>query len=138
MVDRDILLAKVASIRRCLDRIRQVTHGSSESLDNQDVQDIFVLNLQRAVQTTIDLAAHLIADEKLGLPTNLKENFTLLESAQIIEVSLSSRLQAMVGFRNIAVHNYQQLDLAILKSILLHRVGDLDEFVEAITRHYHS
>jgi uncharacterized protein YutE (UPF0331/DUF86 family) len=138
MVDRDILLAKVASIRKCLDRIHQVTRGASESLNNQDVQDIFVLNLQRAVQTTIDLAAHVIADEKLGLPANLKENFTLLESAKIIEAPLSARLQAMVGFRNIAVHNYQQLDLVILKSILEHRLGDLDEFLHAVTRRYHD
>ena len=136
MVDRDILLAKIASIRKCLDRIRQVTHGASESLDSQDVQDIFVLNLQRAVQTVIELAAHLIADEKLGLPANLKESFALLESAQIIEAPLSARLQAMVGFRNIAVHNYQQLDLAILKSILQHRLPDLDEFVHAVTQRY--
>ena len=136
MVDRDILLAKIASIRKCLDRIRQVTHGASESLDSQDVQDIFVLNLQRAVQTVIELAAHLIADEKLGLPANLKESFALLESAQIIEAPLSARLQDMVGFRNIAVHNYQQLDLAILKSILQHRLPDLDEFVHAVTHRY--
>src|SRR5438046_711840 len=126
MVDRDILLAKIASIRKCLDRIQKVTGGLPESLDNQDIQDIFVLNLQRAVQAAIDLAAHLVADAKLGLPGNLKENFTLLESRRIIDTALSTRLQAMVGFRNIAVHDYQQLDLIILNSILEHRVSDLD------------
>jgi uncharacterized protein YutE (UPF0331/DUF86 family) len=138
MVDRDILLAKIASIRKCLERIRTVTGGTSESLNDPDIQDIFVLNLQRAVQAAIDLAAHQVADEKIGLPTNLKENFALLESRQIIDPSLSRRLQAMVGFRNIAVHDYQQLDLIILKSILEHRLGDLDEFVRVITKRYHS
>ena len=138
MVDRDILLAKIASIRKCLERIRKVTRGDSQSLNDPDVQDIFVLNLQRAVQATIDLAAHLVADEKIGLPTNLKENFTLLESRQIIDAPLSRCLQAIVGFRNIAVHDYQQLDLVILKSILERRLGDLDEFVQVITKRYHS
>ena len=138
MVDRDILLAKIASIRKCLERIRTVTSATSKSLDDPDIQDIFVLNLQRAVQATVDLAAHLVADEKIGLPTNLKENFALLESRQIIESSLSRRLQAMVGFRNIAVHDYQQLDLVILKSILEHRLGDLDEFVHVITKRQHN
>lgn len=138
MVDRDILLAKIASIRKCVERIRKVTGGTSESLNDPDIQDIFVLNLQRAVQAAIDLAAHLVADEKIGLPTNLKENFTLLESRQIIDAPLSKRLQAMVGFRNIAVHDYQQLDLVILKSILEHRLVDLDEFVRVITQRYHS
>jgi uncharacterized protein YutE (UPF0331/DUF86 family) len=138
MVDRDILLAKIASIRKCLERIRTVTSGTSESLDDPNIQDIFVLNLQRAVQAAIDLAAHLVADEKIGLPTNLKENFALLESRQMIDASLSRRLQAMVGFRNIAVHDYQQLDLVILKSILEHRLGDLDEFVQVITKRHHN
>jgi uncharacterized protein YutE (UPF0331/DUF86 family) len=138
MVDRDILLAKIASIRKCLERIRTVTSGVSESLNDPDIQDIYVLNLQRAVQATIDLAAHLVADEKIGLPTNLKENFALLESRQIIGAPMSRRLQAMVGFRNIAVHDYQQLDLVILKSILEHRFGDLDEFVQVITKRYHN
>ncbi len=138
MVDRDILLAKIASIRKSLDRIRKVTGGASESLNDQDVQDIFVLNLQRAVQAAIDLAAHLVADEKIGLPANLKENFTLLESRQIIDAPLSKRLQAMVGFRNIAVHDYQQLNLTILKSILQHRLGDLDAFVQVATQRFHD
>jgi len=138
MVDRDILLAKIASIRKCLDRIRKVTGGAPESLNDQDVQDIFVLNLQRAVQAAIDLAAHLVADEKIGLPANLKENFTLLESRQVIDAPLSRRLQAMVGFRNIAVHDYQQLDLTILKSILEHRLGDLDTFVQVVTQRFHD
>ena len=138
MVDQDILLAKIASIRKCLERIRRVTGGNSDSLDDPDVQDIFVLNLQRAVQAAIDLAAHQIADEKIGLPANLKENFALLESRRIIDAPLSKHLQAMVGFRNIAVHDYQQLDLVILKSILEHRLGDLDEFVQVITKRYHT
>jgi uncharacterized protein YutE (UPF0331/DUF86 family) len=136
MVDRDILLAKIASIRKCLDRIRDITGGLPESLNNQDAQDIFVLNLQRAVQAAIDLAAHLVADEKIGLPANLKENFTLLESKQILDASLSKRLQAMVGFRNIAVHDYQHLDLNILKSILEHRLSDLDAFVQVVTQRF--
>ena len=93
MVDRDILLAKIASIRKCLERIRTVTSGTSESLDDPNIQDIFVLNLQRAVQAAIDLAAHLVADEKIGLPNNLKENFALLESRQMIDASLSRRLK---------------------------------------------
>lgn len=132
MVDQDILLAKIASIRKCLDRIRNVTGGVPESLDHQDTQDIFVLNLQRAVQAAIDL----VADLKLGLPETLKENFALLETSQILDAALSARLQAMAGFRNIAVHNYQQLNVAILKSILAHRISDLEHFVQAVSERY--
>jgi uncharacterized protein YutE (UPF0331/DUF86 family) len=94
------------------------------------------LNLQRAVQAAIDLAAHLVSDLKLGLPETLKENFALLETSQIVDAALSARLQAMAGFRNIAVHNYQQLNVAILKSILAHRISDLEHFVQAVSERY--
>jgi uncharacterized protein YutE (UPF0331/DUF86 family) len=136
MVDHDILLAKIAAIRKHVGRIRTTTRSKPESLDDLDVQDIYVLNLQRAVQAAIDLAAHMVADERLGLPNSLKENFVLLETARIIEPSLSRGLQAMVGFRNIAVHDYEQLDLGVLKSILEHHLIDLEEFSRKVAQHY--
>ena len=136
MVDRDIVLAKIASIRRHLERIQEATHGKPESLDTLDVQDIFVLNLQRAVQAAIDLAAHIMADEKLGLPDSLKENFVFLEKTQIIQSSLCKRLQAMVGFRNIAVHDYERLDVNILKALLQEHLVDLEEFSRTVAQRY--
>jgi uncharacterized protein YutE (UPF0331/DUF86 family) len=136
MVDRDIVLAKIASIRRHLERIQEATHGKPESLDTLDVQDIFVLNLQRGVQAAIDLAAHIVADEKLGLPESLKENFILLETAQIIQLSLCKGLQAMVGFHNIAVHDYERLDVSILKALLQHHLVDLEEFSKTVAQRY--
>jgi uncharacterized protein YutE (UPF0331/DUF86 family) len=61
VIDPDIVLAKVAIIQRCLDRIRSVTHMDPNRLENIDIQDIFVLNLQRAIQAAIDLGAHTLA-----------------------------------------------------------------------------
>ncbi|MCI0420599.1 MAG: DUF86 domain-containing protein [Acidobacteria bacterium] len=136
MVDRDIVLTKIAAIRRHLERIRETTRGRPESLDNLDIQDIFVLNLQRAVQAAIDLAAHVIAGEKLGLPESLKEHFVLLETAQIIDSSLSKPLQAMVGFRNIAIHDYERLDLNILKALIGRHLADLEEFSKKVALRY--
>ncbi len=78
MVDQDILLAKVAAIHRCLERIRTVTGGDPESLVDLDRQDVFVLNLQRAVQAAIDLAVHIVSDESWGIPATLEEAFTLM------------------------------------------------------------
>ena len=61
MPDRDVVLAKAAAIQRCLRRIEEVTGLKPASLADQDTQDIFVLNLQRAIQSAIDLASHIIA-----------------------------------------------------------------------------
>lgn len=136
MIDADIVYAKVGNIHKCLRRIREVTHLDAERLVDMDVQDIFVLNLQRAIQSTIDLAAHLVADEGLGLPSTIRENFTLIQQAGILPLSLASKMKSMVGFRNIAIHEYQNLDVDMLKSILTDHLQDLEEFTHVILVHY--
>ncbi len=136
MVDKDVILEKVGQIQRCLKRIHEKTQDNPQTLENIDVQDIFVLNLQRAVQTTLDLAAHVIAEEGLGLPHDLKENFQILENANLIAPSLSQRLQKMVGFRNIAVHEYSTIEVPILKSVLTKDLHDIEEFNSVVLRHF--
>lgn len=138
MIDPDILYAKVNNIHNCLRRIRDVTHLDPQRLEDLDIQDIFVLNLQRAVQSAIDLSAHVVAAEGLGLPTSLKENFLLLERAGILHEPLTSRMVSMVGFRNIAVHDYQNLDTAVLKAILSHHLKDLEDFTQSLLNFYPS
>ncbi len=136
MPDRDIVLAKTAAIQRSLKRIKEVTALDPDSLDEWNSQDIFVLNLQRAIQSAIDLAAHVVAAESLGLADTIKGNFLLLEQANIIPKNLSQKMQAMVGFRNLAIHNYQEIDVAILKSILKKHLKDLEDFYSTILLHF--
>jgi hypothetical protein len=54
MPDRDVVLAKTAAIQRCLSRIRDVTGLVPDSIHDVNVQDVVVLNLQRAIQSAID------------------------------------------------------------------------------------
>ena len=136
MPDRDMILAKVASIQRSLGRIRTVTSLDPESLENVDTKDIFLLNLQRGIQAALDLAAHVVASEGLGLPERARESFSLLRNSGIIDGETTSKMEKMTGFRNIAVHDYQSLDPDILKSILVHRLKDLENFYSAVLRHF--
>ena len=136
MPDKDIVLAKVAKIQKCLDRIRDVTGLYPESLEDIDKQDIFVLNLQRAIQACIDLAAYAISCENLGLPERVRDNFIILKEKGIIDAELASKMVKMTGFRNIAVHNYQTLDLDILKSILANNLKDIEEFYFALLHYW--
>lgn len=136
MVDRDIIVEKVAIIQRCLKRISEVTELDPEKIDDINIQDIFVLNLQRAVQATIDLAAHIIADEGFGLPGSLREHFKLLVENNIIPGDLGEKMISMVGFRNIAVHEYHTIDVDILKRILTHNLVDIESFYSVILGKY--
>ncbi len=136
MPDRDILLSKSEAIRRALKRIKDVTGLNPDALDDLNQQDIFVLNLQRAIQSAIDLAGHIVASEGLGLPDTVKGHFQLLESAKVLDKTLSDNMQAMAGFRNIAIHEYQALDVNILKSILLNNLRDLEEFYSVVLHYF--
>ena len=137
MPDRDVVLAKVAAIQKCLRRIKNVTGLDSDRLDEIDAQEIFVLNLQRAIQSAIDLATHIVASEGLGIPDTIRGNFVLLERAKIITKTLSKKMQSMVGFRNIAIHDYQALDVNVLKAILSKNLKDIEQCYTAILTHFH-
>lgn len=138
MPDKDILFAKTASIQRSLKRIQDVTKLNPDALDDVDKQDIFVLNLQRAVQSAIDLGTNVIAAEGLGISDSIKGNFVILEQAGIISTELSRRMQSMAGFRNAAIHDYQAINVSILKKILTEHLKDLEDFYTAILTHFHA
>ena len=136
MPDKDVVMAKISTIKRCLNRIRETTNNDSDSLDNIDKQDIFVLNLQRCVQAVIDLATHIVASEGLGLPDTIKDNFRLLLEKGITDEELAVKMERMVGFRNIAVQNYQSIDKEILKSILREHLPDIEAFYDSVIKYF--
>ena len=136
MVDRDVALAKIATIDRCLQRIADVRGQRRAALLPVDVEDIVLLNLQRAVQAAIDLAAHVVATEAYGLPASVADAFSLLEGQGVLDALLAERLRRMVGFRNILIHNYRALDPAIVETIIVRRLDDLRAFSARIVARY--
>ncbi|WP_028986855.1 type VII toxin-antitoxin system HepT family RNase toxin [Thermicanus aegyptius] len=134
MID-DIILNKIQIIERCLLRIREEFEGNPENLRNYTKQDSIILNLQRASEASIDLAMHLVAKMRLGLPQTSREAFDLLSTAQVISEGLAKRLKGMVGFRNIAVHDYQRLDLTIIQKIIEFHLNDFVAFTEQVLRY---
>jgi uncharacterized protein YutE (UPF0331/DUF86 family) len=128
VVDRETVLAKLALIERCLSRITEVRGARRAGLLPIDVEEITLLNLQKAVQAVIDLATHVVAAEGYGMPDSQASVFTLLENHGLIEPELAGRLRKMVGFRNIMVHEYETVDPAIVEAIAEHHLGDLRAF----------
>ena len=130
----DILLNKSAIIERCIQRIHDVYQDQRESLNDLTKQDSIILNIQRACEASIDIAMHLVSIKRLGLPQSSREAFELLEQQGLISDTLLTSLKGMVGFRNIAVHNYQVLKLDIVEIIIEHRLKDLITFKELILK----
>ena len=125
----DIILAKLQTIERCLARIEEeYANDKTTFLQNFTKQDSVILNLERALQATIDIAAHIVKTEKLGIPATSRELFQMLEEAKIITPDTAKQMQNMVGFRNIAVHDYQNLNIDILIAIIEHHLNDFIHF----------
>lgn len=126
----DVILNKTTTIERCLKRIHDVYEGNPENLSDFTKQDSIVLNIQRACEASIDLAMHAVSVRKLGVPKTSRDAFRLLHEAGLIEASLATTLMNMVGFRNIAVHDYQALEIDILESILNKHIDDFKHFTK--------
>lgn len=132
MTDIDVLIEKINNIQNCLARIHDTIKGDVNRLENLDAQDIVTLNLQRAVQLVVDIATHIVSTENLGVPQSLKDVFVILEKNKILDSNLSLKMQKMVGFRNIAVHDYQAINPAVIKSILTSHLNDFEDFYTAV------
>jgi len=129
----DVLLGKTSTIERCVERVHEEYGGDPENLfENITRQDAIILNIQRATQAAIDLAMHLTRIHRLGVPEESREAFTLLIEAGFLDKELGAHLIAMVGFRNIAVHAYQDLNLDIVQSIIERHLDDLLRFSKAV------
>lgn len=124
MVERDVVLAKAATIDRCLNRIAEVQQAGG-NLKPVDIDDITVLNVTRATQAAIDLANHVVTTEGYGLPDSVAAAFLILAKHGVIDEGLAERMRRMVGFRNIAVHDYEALDPNVLRAIVERHLDDL-------------
>ncbi len=133
MID-DVVLNKAESIERCVRQIRTYYAWPSDIPFESDYlrQDAIAANVLRACEQAIDLANHVIKIQRLGLPKASRESFRILAEHDILNPDLAMRLEKMVGFRNILVHQYQSLEIDIMVDVIENRLDDLLEFTAAI------
>ncbi|WP_039652806.1 type VII toxin-antitoxin system HepT family RNase toxin [Clostridium tyrobutyricum] len=130
----DVVLNKISVIERCIKRIKEEYDNNPENLKNYTKQDSIILNIQRACEASIDLAMHIISERKFGIPQNSRDAFEILFNNKIIDENLMRELKSMVGFRNIAVHDYQTVNLDIVKAVIENHIDDLKKFSSLILK----
>lgn len=132
MVD-DVLMNKAATIERCVLRAKEEYEKSPATFAaDHTCQDAAILSVLRACEAALDMGQHLIRRERLGIPQSSRDVFTLLAQARWIETALAERLQKMVGFRNIAVHDYQALQLPIVEAVITKHLDDFTAYSKAL------
>jgi uncharacterized protein YutE (UPF0331/DUF86 family) len=128
----DVILNKISVIERCIKRVIEEYDDNPENLKNITKQDSIILNLQRACEASIDLAMHIVAEKKIGLPQNSLDAFTLLETAYILPSSIVQKMKLLVGFRNIAVYDFQEINLSTLQKLVEDHLIDFMEYTRTL------
>ncbi|QCR34577.1 DUF86 domain-containing protein [Lysinibacillus sp. SGAir0095] len=129
-----VILNKTTTIERCINRIHEVYEGNPTNLSDYIKQDSIILNIQRACEASIDLAMLIVSERKLGVPKASREGFKLLQEAGLIKADLDKTLINIVGFRNIAVHDYQTLEIDTLEAILEKHIHDFKDYTKVLLK----
>ena len=138
-MDREVVEQKLESLRRCLWRIETKCPTDAATLvADIDLQDIVSLNLSRAVQISGDIAAHLIAAMEVRPPDTMGQTFDLLAQEGVLNNELANSLKKAVGFRNIAVHNYESINWEIVHNIVKYHLADFSEFAKVVATRLES
>ena len=133
MVNPNIVKAKISHIEKGLQRLKLKQNITLDAFkNNPDLQDIILHNLQLSIQGCIDIASHIISDEGWIVPGTLTGLFDILTEHEVISGELNERLKKMVGFRNIIIHEYEDIDLDIVYMILTKNIGDIYLFLKQV------
>ena len=131
MIDHDLVAKKLAMIETYVRELDELARPGAMRTDVREER--FVEHtLQIAIQAALDVASHIVSDERLGEPRTNRELFSLLVRGRVLPEALAERLGAMAGFRNALVHGYGDLDLAIVEDVVANRTGDLLEVVRKV------
>src|SRR5438105_4564788 len=131
MTDCELVKKKLAQIETYVAELRRLARPDDLATDVRE-QRFVEHTLQLAIQTALDIASHIVSDERLGEPRTNRELFDLLERGGWVASDLAQTLRNIVGFRNVLVHGYDAVDLAVVEDVLRSRLGDLLDFVSVI------
>lgn len=127
---------RLSTMEHSLQRIREATGLDGSALNHPDKQDVFILNLQRAIQAAVQIATYEVLDNGLGVVYSIEDHFELLRENGYITTSLANRLKLLMVYYNIAAHEYHSINMNILRRILHEHYSDLEAFLNSIRSRY--
>lgn len=134
-MEREIILAKFESLEKCVRRIEaQNVKDARELEENMDKQEVIILNLQRAVQICVDIGNHVLLDFPCAMPATMADTFKKMRENDLITDKTCENLSKAVGFRNIAIHQYEDIDCKIIFSIVKNHLCDFREFAKCVQK----
>lgn len=133
MVDKTLLAGKVAAIRDAVERIRTVLPPTADAfVADRTSREVVTLNLFLALQESIALATHWLADDGWEVPQTHGQAFSALGERGVIDVELAARLRAAAGLRNLIAHRYAAIDFRRVFAIASEDLPDLERFCQQL------
>jgi len=133
VTDPELIAKRLAFIETCIRELRTLARPERIAEDVREQR--FVLHtLQLAIHAALDVASHVVSDDRLGEPDTNRDVFGLLAHAGLVPSELGARLELMAGLRNVVVHLYQEVDLGVVQDVVENHLDDLLAFVAAIRR----
>jgi uncharacterized protein YutE (UPF0331/DUF86 family) len=131
----DVVLEKLNNLKNCLDRIEKKKPFTIDQLKADfDLQDTITVNIQRAIQSSVDLAAHICSQKNLRTPNDMADSFVVLSENKIIEEVLALQLRKAVGLRNVLVHDYSGIDWSIVYNVAYNKMDFFKKYIEYILK----
>ena len=137
MVDKSLVSRKLEKVESYVNQISTKKDPGLKSFkEDRDLQSIILFNLIQAIQSCIDIGAHIISDSGWGTPATQAEIFQLLAENKVISKALSKKMVQMSGFRNRIIHEYEKTDMTIVHTVWKKNLGDVNKFCKAVVNKY--
>ena len=133
MVDKNVVLRKLSELDIYLAQLKEFSNITLQQYKaDWKTQRIIERTLQMIIETCVDIANHVISDSNMRPPKTYADTFKVLSENDIIVTKLFTSLEKMAKFRNIVVHQYEEVDAEIVITILKQHLGDFEKFKKTI------
>lgn len=126
MLDAERLRLRIEALLEYLVRVDRFKEMAREKfLAEADTHHLAERYLQLAVEASLDIAHHIIADRGYAVPSSYRDAFAILCKQDVIPTALSARLQSWAGYRDVLVHGYLEVDHALAWDAIQNDLEDL-------------
>jgi len=136
LVNPNIVASRIHKIRECVGFLKKIAKIADEEsfLKDPFLSASAERYVQVAIQAVLDICNHIVADLGLEAPSEYRQVPDILAREKLLPTGLSKRMAAMIGLRNILVHEYLKLDRRLVYHVLKKDLGDFEKFIKAVSK----
>lgn len=132
MIDSSLIKSMIDNLKANIAFIENKDVTMEQILKDEDIQAILDRKMQLSIENCIDIATHLAAGLDLERKERASDVFLLLSRHGVISKEIANKFGKAVGFRNILVHEYTDIDYRLAYSDLKEKLADLKKFAREV------